>query len=180
MTAVRLVKEGKAHGMISAGNSGAVMASSLLILGTLKKVTRPAIAVMAPTLSGLSVVLDVGANVDSKPRHLYEFAVMGNAFSKYIMKKPDPAVGLLSIGTEEGKGDATTCEAHGLLSEGPFRFIGNIEGSDILAGRADVVVCDGFVGNILLKFSEGMTHLIKTLFKDIILSHPLQYSRTIS
>ncbi len=174
MVATRLVKEGMAEAMVSAGNSGAVMASALMVLGRLPKVDRPAIAVLIPTLKGAVVLLDVGANVNSTARDLLQFAVMGNIYMKTIMNKESPRIGLLSIGAEEVKGDEVTVETHRLLRQCGLNFVGNIEGRDIVKGKADVIVCDGFVGNVLLKFSEGIAEEFISLFRDEILKHPFR------
>jgi len=174
MVATRLIKEGSAQVMVSAGNSGAVMTSALMVLGRLPGVDRPAIAVSIPTLKGLGLILDVGANVNSTARDLLQFAVMGNIYMKRIMKKEIPRIGLLSIGVEEAKGDEATVEAHRLLRQSGLNFIGNVEGRDILKGKADVIVCDGFVGNILLKFGEGIAEEFVNLFREEILKYPLR------
>jgi glycerol-3-phosphate acyltransferase PlsX len=161
--ASRLVKDGVARGVVSAGNTGAVMATAKLIQGTLPGVDRPALASAFPTLSGRAViVLDVGANVDCSPKMLAQFAVMGSAYSRVIFHIKEPRVGLLSIGEEEHKGNALTHEARPLLKALPhIRFIGNVEGRDLYTGRADVVVCDGFVGNVALKVSEGLVDVVR-------------------
>jgi len=174
MIATRLIKEGEADGMVSAGNSGAVMAAALMVLGRLPKVDRPAIAVLMPTLKGPGVILDVGANVNSTARDLLQFAVMGNIYMKTIMKKVAPRIGLLSTGVEEAKGDEVTVETHRLLRQSGLNFVGNIEGRDIPKGKADVIVCDGFVGNILLKFGEGIAEEFVNVFRDEILKYPLR------
>ena len=174
MVATRLIKEGMADAMISAGNSGAVMASALMVLGRLPGVNRPAIAVLIPTMKGPGVVLDVGANVNSTAKDLLQFAVMGDMYMERIMNKEAPRIGLLSIGAEEAKGDEVTVEAHRLLRQSGLNFVGNIEGRDILKGKADVIVCDGFVGNILLKFGEGIAEEFMNLFRDEILKYPFR------
>jgi len=174
MVATRLIKEGMADAMVSAGNSGAVMASALMVLGRLPGVDRPAIAVLIPTLKGAVVLLDVGANVNSTAKDLLQFAVMGNIYMKRIMNKESLRIGLLSIGAEEVKGDEVTVEAHRLLRQSGLNFVGNIEGRDIVKGKADVIVCDGFVGNILLKFGEGVAEEFMNLFRDEILKYPFR------
>ena len=174
MVATRLIKEGMADAMVSAGNSGAVMAATLMVLGRLPGVGRPAIVVSIPTLKGAVVLLDVGANVNSTAKDLLQFAVMGNIYMKTIMKKEAPRIGLLSIGVEEVKGDEVTVEAHRLLRQSGLNFVGNIEGRDIVKGKADVIVCDGFVGNILLKFGEGIAEEFVNLFRDEILKYPFR------
>lgn len=174
MVATRLVKEGMADAMVSAGNSGAVLASALMVLGRLPKVDRPAIAALIPTLKGVVALLDVGANVNSTAKGLLQFAVMGNIYMKTIMNKESPRIGLLSTGVEETKGNEVTVEAHRLLRQSGLNFTGNVEGKDIVKGKADVIVCDGFVGNILLKFSEGIAGEFISLFRDEILKYPFR------
>src|SRR3990172_1861113 len=140
-----LVKSGEAVAVISAGHTGAAMATSLFVLGKLEGIERPAIAVFMPTIKGTSIILDMGANVDCKPNHLLQFAIMGEAYAKYLLKNPNPRVGLLSIGEEETKGNELTKETFKLLTETSLNFIGNVEGRDVMAGKADLVVCDGFI-----------------------------------
>lgn len=165
MVATRLVKEHKADGLVSAGNSGAVVTAALMLLGRLPGVNRPAIASLIPTLKDVSIIIDVGANVDSKPKNLFQFAIMGEVFIKYIFNKASPTIGLLSIGEEKGKGNELTQATFELLQKSQLNFIGNVEGRDVTTGKADVVVCDGFVGNILLKFAEGLAFTIIDIFK---------------
>jgi glycerol-3-phosphate acyltransferase PlsX len=162
---LRLQREGKAHAFISAGNTGAVMAASALMLGLHPGVDRPAIATLFPTVSKPVLVLDAGANVDCSPRELRGFAHLGSVYARDVLGRSSPAVGLLSIGEEAEKGNAAVKEAHGLLKaeSHAFRFVGNVEGRDILAGEVDVVVCDGFVGNVVLKFYESVAHLFTGL-----------------
>ncbi len=166
--AVELVKSGEAVAVISAGHTGAAMATSLFVLGPIEGVERPAIAVTMPTLKGKTVLLDAGANVDSKPQHLLQFAIMGEVFAKYVLKNPNPVVGLLSIGEEETKGNELTKETFKLLAETSLNFIGNVEGKDMMAGKADVVVCDGFTGNIVLKISEAVADTIGRILRENI------------
>lgn len=173
MVCAKLVSDGKADGLVSAGNSGATMTASLLHLRRLEGISRPAIATIMPTLDGRCVVLDMGANVDCKPKHLLQFAVMGSVYFEAMFKKLRPTVGLLSIGEEEGKGNELTLETHTLLKNSGLNYIGNVEGRDIPMGKADVVVCDGFVGNIVLKFGEGLASAIVKLIKDEIKGHPI-------
>jgi len=161
-----LVKSGEAVAVISAGHTGAAMATSLFVLGPLEGVERPAIATFLPTVKGTSVVLDVGANVDCKPNHLLQFAIMGEVFAKYLLKKPTPCVGLLSIGEEETKGNELTKEAFKLMAETSLNFIGNVEGQDVMDGKADVVVCDGFIGNVVLKVCEAVAEGIGVIIKE--------------
>ena len=165
---VGLVKAGKADAFVSAGHSGAVMGTSLLLLGMSKGVDRPAIATLMPTLKDTFILLDVGANVDCKPENLHQFALMGNTYCKLILGREKPKVGLLSIGEEDVKGNELTKEAFKLIKQSSVNFIGNIEGKDIFTGIADVVVCDGFIGNIALKISEGLAEtILKMLKKEI-------------
>jgi glycerol-3-phosphate acyltransferase PlsX len=161
-----LVKSGEASAVISAGHSGAAMATSLFVLGPVEGVERPAIATFMPTIKGTSIMLDMGANVDCKPNHLLQFAVMGEVYAKYLLRIPNPRVGLLSIGEEETKGNELTKEAFKLLTETSLNFIGNVEGRDVVSGNADVIVCDGFVGNVVLKVSESVAETISLFIRE--------------
>ncbi len=163
-----LVKSGEAVAVISAGNTGAAMATSLFVLGALEGVERPAIAVFMPTIKGSCLVLDMGANVDCKPVHLLQFGIMGDVFTKYLRKNPNPRVGLLSIGEEATKGNELTKEAFRLLKETSLNFIGNVEGRDMMMGKADVIICDGFIGNVVLKISESVAESIRTILRENI------------
>jgi glycerol-3-phosphate acyltransferase PlsX len=165
--ASRLVREGVAQGLVSAGNTGAIMATAKLVQGMLPGVDRPALASAFPTLSGTpAVMIDVGANVDCSPKMLAQFAVMGDIYSRVIFRTKEPRVGLLSIGEEEHKGNALTHDALPLLkSLKHLNFIGNVEGRDVYTGAVDVIVCDGFVGNVALKVSEGLVDVIRQLLK---------------
>ncbi len=163
--ATELVKAGKASAVVSAGNTGASMATALLLLGQIRGVERPAIAALLPTLFGPCLLLDVGANVDCKPHHLLQFAIMGHIYVGGLLGRATPKIGLLSIGEEETKGNELTKEAFKLLRESQLNFIGNVEGRDIYAGGADVVVCDGFIGNVTLKVSEGLASTILKLLR---------------
>lgn len=150
-------KEGKADAFVSAGNTGAVMASSLLILGRVEGITRPSIVSFFPTAKDHStLVLDVGANVDCKPIHLYQFGIMGSVFASLMYSRTNPKVGLLSIGEERSKGNELISQTRELLEKSDLNFAGNLEGRNILSGEFDVVICDGFVGNIILKFAESI------------------------
>jgi glycerol-3-phosphate acyltransferase PlsX len=165
--AARLVRDGRAQGLVSAGNTGAVMATAKIVLGALPGVHRPALASVFPTLKGSPAVLvDVGANVDSTPQMLAQFAVMGEVYSRVICRLEQPRVGLLSIGEEERKGNELTRQATPLLKSLPMHFIGNVEGRDLYSGHADVIVCDGFIGNVALKVSEGLIEIIKFMLQD--------------
>ncbi|HET7317781.1 MAG TPA: phosphate acyltransferase PlsX [Nitrospirota bacterium] len=168
-----LVKSGEADAVFSAGHTGAAMSTSLFVLGRVEGVERPAIATFMPTLSGTSIVLDVGANVDCKPNHLLQFAVMGEVYARYFLRNPNPKVGLLSIGEEETKGNELTKEAFKLLTETSLNFIGNVEGRDLMAGRADVIVCDGFIGNVVLKVSEAVAEAIGLFLREDIKKSPV-------
>jgi glycerol-3-phosphate acyltransferase PlsX len=164
---LRMQREGRAHAFISGGNTGAVMAASALILGLHPGVERPAIGGLFPTAGDPVLVLDIGANVDSSARELRGFAHIGAVYARDVMGRANPAVGLLSIGEEPEKGNAAVKEAHALLESEPlsFQFAGNVEGRDILTGTVDVVVCDGFVGNVVLKFYEEVAQLFVGLLK---------------
>ncbi len=165
--AARLVREGVAHGMVSAGNTGAVMATAKLMQGMVKGVDRPALASVFPTLSGKpTVLMDVGANVDCDAKMLAQFAVMGDIYSKTIYHTQNPKVGLLSIGEEEQKGNDLTRAATPLLKTLPLNFIGNVEGRDLFTGSADVIICDGFIGNVALKVSEGLVDVFKHMLHE--------------
>ncbi|MDM7994807.1 MAG: phosphate acyltransferase PlsX [Acidobacteriota bacterium] len=164
--AADLVREKVASGLVSAGNTGAVMAISKMVFGSVPGVDRPALATVLPTLAGHAVLLDVGANVACKPHHLVQFAVMGHLFSKKIVGVPNPRVGLMSVGEEESKGNELTKEVHKVLKQLHLNFIGNVEGRDIYNGRADVIVCDGFTGNVALKTSEGLIEAVLKLLKE--------------
>ncbi len=164
---LRLVREGKAAGFLTAGNTGAAMVTAKMVLGALPGVDRPALAAVLPTTAGSPcVLLDVGANVDCRPHNLVQFAVMGELYARSVLKIARPRVGLLSIGEEEGKGNDLTGDAFPLLKALPLQFIGNVEGRDIYNGHADVIVCDGFVGNVALKTSEGLSRLVRDMLKD--------------
>lgn len=165
--AARLVCEGRAQGLISAGNTGATMATSKIVLGVLPGVHRPALAQVFPTLEGSwAVLLDVGANVDCPGEMLAQFAIMGEVYSRVLCHRDNPRVGLLSIGEEEHKGNEQTRAAMPLLKELPLNFIGNVEGGDLYSGQADVVVCDGFIGNVALKVSEGLVKTVKSMLRE--------------
>jgi glycerol-3-phosphate acyltransferase PlsX len=152
--------------MVSAGHTGAAMTSAYMVLGTIEGVSRPALAAVVPNVSGHTVLLDVGANVDTKPSQLREFAVMGHFYAQMIFGIEAPRVGVLSIGEEEGKGNELTRETFRVLKETGLNFIGNAEGRDIYNGRADVVVCDGFVGNAVLKASESLAEMVSRTLKE--------------
>ncbi|MEQ8752624.1 MAG: phosphate acyltransferase PlsX [Coleofasciculus sp. G1-WW12-02] len=167
--AMDLVKTKQAQAVVSAGHSGAAMAAALLRLGRLKGIDRPAIGAMFPTLiAGKPVIiLDVGANVDCRPKYLEQFAVMGTVYSQYVLGIPEPKVGLLNIGEEDCKGNDLAIRTHQLLQDNPrVSFLGNAEGRDVLSGQFDVIVCDGFVGNILLKFAEAVGEIVLQILRE--------------
>lgn len=170
LLALQLARDGAAVGAVSAGNSGAMMAASLFTLKRLKGVDRPALGGIIPTQKGVTMVIDMGANTDSKPEYLVQFGLMGSIYMQYIFSIDAPRVGLLSNGEEEGKGNIQVQQAHMLLREAArtlgLNFIGNVEGRDIPAGAADVVVCDGFVGNVVLKLSEGLAESLMWLLRE--------------
>ena len=169
--AARLVRQGQANGFVSSGNTGAVMAVARFVLGTLPSVQRPALAAPFPTSrGGVSVLLDVGANVDSKVAHLLQFAVMGEIYYRVIFGARRPKVGLLSIGEEEMKGNELTREVHNRMKRLSLNFVGNVEGRDLFSGNVDVVVCGGFIGNIALKISEGVAQHIALFLKKALQS----------
>lgn len=171
--ATRLVKEGEAVAVVSAGNTGASMAAGLMNLGALSCVERPAIPTPLPTLSGTAILIDVGANVDCKPNHLFQFAIMGRIYAEEIFGIADPRVGLLSIGEEDTKGNELTKEVFKRLKRSKLNFIGNVEGRDVYSGDVDVIVCDGFTGNVALKISEGLSEAVIQFLKQEILASTL-------
>lgn len=164
---LRLVREGRAEGFVTAGNTGAAMATAKMVLGTLPGLDRPALAAVFPTALGTAaILLDVGANVDCSPENLEQFAVMGDIYFRSIFGTRRPRVGLLSIGEEETKGNDLTRQAFQLLKQLPLNFVGNVEGRDLYNGQVDVIVADGFVGNVALKVSEGVAHLVRAILKE--------------
>lgn len=171
--AMELHRTGEVDAVVSAGNTGAAMASALLTLGRLPGVSRPAIASLFPSTRGASLVLDVGANTECKAENLVEFAVMGSLFAEKAFGIEEPVVGLLSIGEERSKGTDIVVEAHRQLLRSGLNFVGNVEGNDILTGDLDVVVCDGFTGNVVLKFTEGITSLLTSRLKRGLSKSPL-------
>jgi glycerol-3-phosphate acyltransferase PlsX len=166
--ATRLVKEGEASALVSAGSTGAAMAAALLGLGRIKGIDRPAIAGVLPNVKGFTVLLDIGANTDCKPHNLLQFGIMGYLYAKNILGVEEPRVGLLSNGEEKTKGNETTLSAFPLLTDADINFIGNVEGRDIFCGGVDVVVCDGFVGNIVLKAGEGLAMALYKMMREEI------------
>ncbi|NDL66870.1 phosphate acyltransferase PlsX [Anaerotalea alkaliphila] len=169
---IRLVREKRTDAFVSAGSTGAILAGGTLILGRIKGIERPALGSFIPNSVGFTLLLDCGANVDSKPEYLYQFAKMGSIYYKTFMNKENPSVGLVNIGEEESKGNQLSKEAYKLLAgDTGLNFIGNIEGREIPAGAADVVVCDGFVGNVILKYTEGFATSLFGMLKETFLSN---------
>jgi glycerol-3-phosphate acyltransferase PlsX len=164
--AAELVRDAKASAFISAGNTGAAMAIAMFVVGVLRGIDRPAIAAVLPSLRGFTVLLDAGANVAPKPWHLFQYALMGHVYARDIIGIARPRVGLLSVGEEEGKGNALTREAYELLKESSLNFIGNVEGRDIYNGNCDVTVTDGFTGNVALKVSESLGEMLFTMIRE--------------
>ncbi len=164
--AFNLVKQGTADAVVSTGNSGATMALGMFVLKRIPGIDRPAIATVVPNLKDQTIILDVGGNVDCKPQHLVQFALMGSVYALHMLGKSTPRVGLLSNGEEESKGNELTREANRVLKQVPLNYIGYIEGRDIYNGCTDVVVCDGFVGNVVLKVSEGLAEAIGSMLRE--------------
>jgi glycerol-3-phosphate acyltransferase PlsX len=171
--AATLVRDGEAAAFVSAGNTGAAMAIAMFTLGVLPGVDRPAIAVVLPNLKGRTVLLDVGANVDPKPWHLVQYAIMGHVYARDILGIAAPRVGLLSVGEEQGKGNELTREVFKTLEATPLNFLGNVEGREIYNGNADVVVTDGFTGNVCLKVSESLADMLVHLIREELTRTPL-------
>lgn len=171
--AIDLLKKKSCDAVVTAGNTGAAVASSTLTFGLLSGIKRPGIAVMIPTLRGISVAIDVGANIDPTADHLFQYAVMAETYARYILKKKMPSVGLLNIGEEESKGTEVLKEAHRLLRDSSLNFIGNIEGRDFFTGRCDCIVCDGFVGNVVLKMTESILEMLIRLITNEINKNPI-------
>lgn len=163
-----LMKQGKVSGVVSAGNTGAIMAFAMTMLGVVPGVYRPTLAGLFPTLKGSTLVLDIGANVDTKPLQLLQFGMIGTTAASYLFKKANPSVGLLNIGQEDSKGNELTFSAYKLFKEHDMNFVGNVEGNAILKGTVDVVVCDGFVGNALLKYAEGLAEVLTDLLEQYL------------
>jgi len=166
---LNLVKEGRAEAFFSAGNTGAVVCAATLGLGLLAGVERPGIAIITPTLKGISLIVDVGANIDAKPWHLLQYAIMGRAYLENIFNVPNPSIGLLNVGEEATKGTDFVKETYELLSKSGINFIGNVEGKALFSGQCDVIVCDGFVGNVALKVTEGTAEAIQVFLKRHLL-----------
>jgi glycerol-3-phosphate acyltransferase PlsX len=167
----QLLAQGKVDGIVSAGNTGAMVAGGLFLKRFLANVRRPGIAAIMPTVRGLCVMLDVGANINPKPEHLYQYGVMGSIFAKHILQRPVPTIGLMNVGSEEQKGHDLAKETHALFNVSSLReqFVGNVEGRDITKGVADVIVCDGFVGNVVLKTCEGVFEFVMKMTSQEVL-----------
>jgi len=170
---IDLLKERQVEAAFSAGNTGAVVAAAKLKLRTLLGVERPALATILPNLKGLSVLVDAGANSDCKPQHLLQFAIMGHVYARNILRKNNPSIGLMNIGEEASKGNGLTREVFKLLEQKKFNFLGNIEGLDVFNGKVDVIICDGFVGNVIIKVSESVAFALQQIFKEEICKRPL-------
>ncbi len=167
----QLLAQQKVEGIVSAGNTGAMVAGGLFLKRFLKNVRRPGIAAVMPTLKGPCVLIDVGANINPKPEHLFQYGVMGSMFARHILQRPQPTIGLMNVGSEEQKGHDLAKETHALFNGSALRcqFVGNVEGRDIQKGAVDVVVCDGFVGNVVLKTSEGVFEFtMKMAFQEVL------------
>ncbi len=171
VVAANLLKQGGGEALLSMGNTGALLAVGLLIVGRIKGVLRPAIATLLPTAKGPKMLIDAGANTNCKWENLVQFGIMGDIYMKKIMGIEKPKVGLISNGEEEGKGDELTKDAFPHMKEAPFHFIGNIEGRDVMEGTADVITCDGFVGNVILKTVEGMGSVVGHMVKDLFMKN---------
>jgi glycerol-3-phosphate acyltransferase PlsX len=166
--AANCVRDGRAEGLVSAGHTGAAMVSAKMVIGTIEGVDRPALAAILPNLSGHCLLLDVGANPDAKTQHFKEFAVMGSIYAQLVFGKPTPSIGLMSIGEEDSKGTDRTKEAFKGLKETGLNFIGNVEGRDVFNGSVDVIVTDGFTGNVILKVSEALAEMVEKLLREEI------------
>lgn len=171
VVAANMLKKGEGDAMLSMGNTGALLASGLLIVGRIKGILRPALATLLPSAKGPKMLIDAGANTNCKPENLVQFGIMGSIYMKNVLGIESPTVGLMSNGEEEGKGDELTKETFPLLKKAPINFIGNIEGRDVMEGTADVITCDGFVGNVILKTVEGMGHVVSTKVKNIFMKN---------
>ncbi len=171
--AIDLVKQNDAQAMVSAGNSGAITAIAKNVLGTMRPIERPALALMIPTLKGNSLLVDVGANVDSKPKNLVQFAIMGKVYLENVVGIKNPRIALMSIGEEEAKGNSLTKTTYNLLKSMDINFIGNLEGRDVYFGDADLIVTDGFTGNVTLKVAEGVADMMLSMLKREIMTNIL-------
>ena len=177
--AAGIVGNKEADALVTIGHTGAAMAATTVRMRTLPGVDRPAIAVIMPSSDGKFILLDAGANVDCKPENLAQFAVMGELYSKHVLGKQNPKIGIMSVGDEDIKGNELTKEAFKILSKMPINFIGNVEGNNMFEGKADVVVCDGFVGNVVLKSCEGLSNAIQFLLKKAFMKNPIRITSAI-
>ena len=173
MVGLELVKSGQASAFVSMGNTGGAMAAALFSLGRIKGIKRPAVSTVFPTINGFCFLLDVGANADCRPEYLHQFGLMGAIYAERVLEIPNPRVGILSNGEEEGKGNELVKETFPLLKQSHLNFIGNVEGKDVPAGMADVVVTDGFTGNVLVKSAEGMAKMMKEFIREEIYRTPI-------
>lgn len=173
VVAAGLLRNNEADALLACGNTGAILASGLLVVGRIKGILRPALATTLPTAKGPKLLIDAGANTNCKAENLVQFGIMGSIYMKNVFDTAAPSVGLISNGEEEGKGDELTKAAYPMMKEAPFNFIGNIEGRDVMEGTADVMVCDGFVGNVILKTVEGMGHVMGNLVKNMFMKNLL-------
>ncbi|MBM3255089.1 MAG: phosphate acyltransferase PlsX [Candidatus Omnitrophica bacterium] len=170
---LELVREGRGDAFFSAGNTGAVVCAATFSLRMLSGIERPGIGIITPTLKGIAMIIDVGANIDPKPMQLMQYGIMADAYMRHILNIANPQVGLLSIGEEEGKGTEFVKETYGLFEKSKLNFIGNVEGKDLFSGKCDIIVCDGFVGNVALKVSESLAEAMQVFLKRHIMSNPL-------
>jgi glycerol-3-phosphate acyltransferase PlsX len=170
---VELLKSRQVEAFVSAGNTGAVVAASTLLVGLLPGIERPGIAILLPGVKGDTLLIDVGANIDPKPLHLLQYALMGEAYVRYVLGKSRPTVGLLNVGEEETKGTDFIKETYGMLEASGVNFVGNVEGHDIFSGEFDVIVCDGFAGNVAIKTAESLARAINVLLKRSIATSPI-------
>ena len=168
---LEMVKDGRGDAFVSAGNTGAVVCAATLELRLLPGIERAGIGIITPSLKGISLIIDVGANIDPKPSQLLQYGIMADAYCKNILNKPNPSVGLLNIGEEEKKGTGFVREAYELLEKSKINFIGNVEGKDLFSGKCDIIVCDGFVGNVALKVSESAAETMQIFLKRYLLSN---------
>jgi len=170
---VNLIRDNAGDAFFSAGNTGAVVCAATLTLGLLPGIERPGIAIITPTLKGISLIIDVGANIDPKPVQLLQYGIMADAYCRYILNMPNPILGLLNIGEEESKGTEFVKETHELFQKSSLNFIGNVEGRDLFSGKCDIIICDGFVGNVALKVSESLAEAMQEFLKRHLTSNPL-------
>ena len=177
--AAGIVGDKKADALVTIGHTGAAMAATTVRMRTLPGVERPAIAVIMPSTEGKFILLDAGANVDCKPHNLAQFSVMGELYSKHVLGVQNPKIGIMSVGDEDIKGNELTKESFKILNRMPINFIGNVEGNDMFEGKADVVVCDGFVGNVVLKSCEGLSKAIQFLLKKAFMKNPIRITSAI-